>query len=166
MARQQANPKPKSPPAKRAVDLHREEELVTWNEWFARSMDVMRRAVPESHHNRLAFRVTLVDGRPFAVKQVLAHVARGRCTIGPSRWNETEAICDVITGYVFLGAGEDELPAAMCVSPATIASVECVLFPEEEDETPRTPFGFYKREGIDTPTQRREVEETLAEGPP
>lgn len=154
-----------SAPAKRAVDLGREEQLVTWDEWFARSMSIMKQAVPEPDHARLAYRVTLEDTRSFGVKQVVTHVARGKCTIGPSRWNEREAVCDVITGYLLLGAStDDDLPAALCVPPAEIASVECVLMPAGESEDQQTPFGFYKREGIDLPTERKEVEELLALG--
>lgn len=162
MAKRPSNPKPTSAPIKRAVDLGREEELVTWDEWFGRSMQVMKRAVPKGRHDRLAFRVALLDGRAFAVKQVITHVARGACTIGPSRWNEREAICDVITGYMFLGADESEMPSTLCVSPASITSVECVLTGEEEDETSHTPFGFYKREGIDAPVEVKEVEERFS----
>lgn len=150
---------------KRTVDLGREEELVTWDEWFKRAMEIMSQAIPKEHPQlleRLAFRVSLADGRVFAVRQVLAHVARGKCTIGPSRWNEREAICDVITGYVLVGAGEDEFPSAMCVPPTMIASVECVLVPSDADEAAKpTPFGFYKRDGLDVPTQRKEIEEPL-----
>lgn len=155
-------PAPAPPIAKRTVDLGREEELVTWDEWFARAMDVMQHAVPTANHDRLAFRVGLADGRVFAVKQVLAHVARGACTIGASRWHEREAICDVITGYMLLGAGEDELPSTLCISPSMITSVECLLAPRDENgesDGPPAPFGFYKREGILAPVQRREIDE-------
>lgn len=149
---------------KRTVDLGREEELVTWNEWFGRSMAAMKHAVPKAHHDRLAFRVALADGRVFSVRQVLSHVARGKCTIQPSRWNEREAICDIITGYLFIGVGDDEMPTALCVSPLTISSVECVLVSEDDaEQAHRAPFGFYKREGMDVPTERKEVEETLVQ---
>ncbi|MDX2115947.1 MAG: hypothetical protein SFZ24_10080 [Planctomycetota bacterium] len=155
-----------APPVKRTVDLGRDEELVTWDEWFNRSMAIMRQAVPEKHHDRLAFRISLGDGRTFNVKQVVTHVSRGRCTITSSRWNEREAICDVITGYMLLGADEEGIPAALCVSPSTITSVECLLVPPDDDDpSTHTPFGFYKREGIDVSTQRKEVEEPLALGP-
>lgn len=132
---------------------------MTWDEWFARSMEVMKQVIPAGQHDRLAYRVTLLDGRTFGVKQAMAHVARGTCTIGPSRWNESEAICDVITGYMFLGAGDDELPGALCVEPTSIVSVECLLIPEQESGGPSTPFGFHKREVLDVPVERREVEE-------
>ncbi|MBL8745083.1 MAG: hypothetical protein JNK58_01865 [Phycisphaerae bacterium] len=144
---------------KRTVDLGREEELVTWDEWFGRSIALMKEAIPDKFHDRLAFRVGLADGRSFGVKQVIAHVARGACTIGPSRWNDREAVCDVVTGYMLMGAGEDEIPSALCVSPVLIISVECVLAPEPEEDSSATPFGFYKREGIDVPVERKEVEE-------
>jgi len=157
-------PTPKRAIIKRTVDLGREEELVTWDEWFSRSMEVMRQAVPDALHERLAFRVSLADGRVFSVRQVVTHVARGKCTIGPSRWNDEEAICDVITGYALLGAGEDSLPAALCVPATMITSIECMLVPSEEDESSENPapFGFYKRDGIEVPTNRKEVEEPLA----
>lgn len=162
MSKKPSNPKSRRGAIKRTVDLGREEELVTWDGWFARSMEVMREAVPKLHHDRLAFRVALVDGRIFGVRQVMVHVARGSCSIGPSRWNEREAICDVITGYVLLGAAEDGAPSTLCVSPASISSVECILIPEIEDDTAATPFGFYKREGIDVPVKRKEVEEKFS----
>ncbi len=162
MAKPPTKPAKRSGLVKRTVDLGREEELVTWNEWFARSMAAMKHAVPKEHHERLSFRVALADGRVYSVRQVLAHVARGKCTIQPSRWNEREAICDIITGYLFLGVGDDEVPTALCVSPLMITSVECALV-SEDDASPehRTPFGFYKREGMHVPTGRKEVEETL-----
>lgn len=159
MTKKPSNTSKRSATIKRTVDLGREEELVTWDEWFGRSIALMKEAIPEKLHDRLAFRVGLADGRVFGVKQVLAHVARGTCTIGPSRWNDREAICDVITGYMLLGAGDDEVPSTLCISPTLIVSVECVLVPEQEDDTPATPFGFYKREGINIPVERREVEE-------
>jgi hypothetical protein len=145
----------------RTVDLGREEELVTWDEWFGRSLTAMKEAVPKKHHGRLAFRVSLADGRMFSVKQILAHVAHGACTLGPSRWSDSEAVCNVITGYMFLGVDESETPSTLCVSPATITSVECVLVGDDEEDSPRTPFGFYKREGLDAAVERKEVEEKL-----
>lgn len=152
-----------TPPVHRTVDLGREEELVTWNEWLARTMHAMRQIIPSEQHDRLAFRVTLDDTRQFMVRQVLTHVARGTCTIGPSRWNEREAVCDVITGYMFVGAGEDQNPSALGVSPASIASVECVLVPEQHDDEEPTPFGFYKRDGNEPLTEQKEVIETLVQ---
>lgn len=146
---------------KRTVDLGREDELVTWNEWMERAMQVMQQAVPAEKHDRLTFRLTLADRRQFNVRQVLAHVARGSCTIGPSRWNEREAICDIITGYMFVGAGDDEQPSALCVPPSFIRAIECVLFEAEESEKTNTPFGFYKREDLHVPLEKRDVTEPL-----
>lgn len=147
---------------KRTVDLGREEELVTWNEWMERSSQVMKQAVPAESHERLAFRLTTGDRRQFIVRQVIAHVARGKCTIGPSRWNEREAICDVITGYMFAGTGDDGRPSALCIPPTYVRSIECILLPEEEEDQPKAPFGFYKREDFKVPHEKKEVEEVLA----
>jgi len=129
------------------VDLGREDELVTWQEWLSRSMAAMREAIPQSDHERLIFRITLHDGRAFAASNVLTHVSRGMCTLVPNRWVEDEhaaaaqgsAICEVITGYIFLGSGDDELASALCVPPTEIASVECVL--TKADPEPES-FGF------------------------
>ncbi len=137
----------KSAPATRVVDLGREDELVTWQEWLGRSMEAMREAIPESDHDRLIFRITLHSGRAFAAKNVLTHVSRGMCTLVPERWVEDEQattvrgmpICEVITGYIFLGSGDDELASALCVPPTEIASVECVL--TESQPGPES-FGF------------------------
>lgn len=150
-----------APIVKRSVDLGREEELVTWNEWFERSGQVMQQAVPKEMHERLAFRLTLGDRRQFIVRQVLTHVARGKCTIGPSRWNEREAICDVITGYMFVGRGSDDQPSALCVPPTYIRALECILLPDESEQP--HPFGFYKRDEVRVPHERKEVEETLVQ---
>ncbi len=149
----------------RTVDLGREEEFVTWQEWFARTMVQMRQIVPEEAHDRLAFRVALADGRMLAVRQVLTHVVKGRCSLQSSRWSDAEAICDVITGYMFIGVGSDEHLTALAVPPTEILSIETLLVPESEeqneDPSNTTPFGFYKREGIDVPTEQREIEERL-----
>lgn len=142
----------------RVVDLGREDELVTWHEWMRRCEAVMRDAVAEEQRDHLVFRVTLVDGRAFAVAHSMTHVARGKCELVPNRWADPEAakdskildvevICDVITGYIFVGVGEDNLPTTLGVAPSEILSVECVYVePEEEPE----PFGFaraLKQEG-------------------
>ncbi|HBS28249.1 MAG TPA: hypothetical protein DEB06_02085 [Phycisphaerales bacterium] len=162
-------PTPAQPDAisHRTVDLGREEEFITWQDWFGRAMAHMREVLPPEAHASLAFRVTLADGRQFAVRQVLTHVVRGRCTLQPSRWNEHEAVCDVITGYQFLGVGEDERLTSLVVPPVAIESVECVLVagegePSDEPDETRTPFGFYKREALEKPVEQREVEEQLA----
>lgn len=146
----------------RTVDLGREEEFVTWQEWCARTMTHMRQVVPAEHHARLTFRITLVDGREFGARQVLTHVVRGLCSLEESRWSEAEAVCDVITGYLFIGVGADGLLSTLAVPPAAIHSVETVMIPEFESESQDmpTPFGFYKREGgVDVPTEQREIEE-------
>ena len=149
----------------RIVDLGREDELVTWQEWLGRAMSTMREAVEEPDHDKLVFRITLHDGRAFAAKHVLTHVSRGMCSVVPERWVEDEdathvkgqPVCEVITGYMFLGSGEDELPTALCVPPTEIASVECVL-PETVDEP--EPFGFAAaRLRLDAKTSMEEIEE-------
>ena len=134
-------------PETRIVDLGREDELVTWQEWLGRSMEAMREAVPKKDHERLVFRITLHDGRAFAASNVLTHVSRGMCSIVPNRWVEDEKathikgmpVCEVITGYIFMGSGEDELAAALCVPPKQISTVECVL--TESQPGPES-FGF------------------------
>jgi hypothetical protein len=131
----------------RIVDLGREDELVTWQEWLGRAMSTMQESVEENQRDRLVFRVTLRDGRAFVAKHVLTHISRGMCSIVPDRWVEDEKathvngspVCEVITGYMFLGTGDDALPTALCVPPVEIASVECVL-PTVLDEP--EPFGF------------------------
>lgn len=133
--------------ASRIVDLGREDELVTWQEWLGRSMEAMREAIPKQDHDRLVFRITLHDGRAFAASNVLTHVSRGMCTIMPDRWVENEKVktirglpvCEVITGYMFIGSGDDELASALCVPPTEISSVECVL--TEAHAGPES-FGF------------------------
>lgn len=150
----------------RTVDLGREEEFVTWQEWFARTMAHMQGAVPAELHERIAFRVSLADGRMFAVRQVMTHVVKGRCSLQASRWSDAEAICDVITGYMFMGVGEDQHMTTLAVPPTEIASVEAVLVGvtagdgEDSDEN-SSPFGFHKREGLDVPTEQREIEEKV-----
>lgn len=150
----------------RTVDLGREEEFITWQDWFGRAMGLMRQVLPEEAHGNLAFRVTLTDGRQFAVRQVLTHVVRGKCTLQPSRWNEQEAVCDVITGYQFLGVGEDQFLTSLTVPPTGIESVECVLVrpggdEDSESDTSKAPFGFYKREALALPLEQREIEEKI-----
>lgn len=147
---------PQPPIVHRVVEVGREEELVTWNEWFARTQHAMKEIVPADKHERLQFRVTLVDGRQFLVRQLMSHVSRGLCTIGPSRWNANEAVCDVITGYLMVGVGDDHELSAISVPPTEIMTVECVLTPGEDE---RAPFGFYAREGLTVPSKRSEVDE-------
>ena len=151
----------------RTVDLGREDELVTWQEWFARSMLQMKQLVCEDEHERLAFRVTLADGRGFAVRQVTTHVVKGRCSLEDNRWSDTTAICHVITGYLMYGVGEDGVLTTVAVPPTEIASIECVLVPAQDDEDAENagsggvPFGFYSRKAMDVPAEQREVEEEL-----
>ncbi len=149
----------------RTVDLGREDELVTWQEWLGRAMSTMREAVQEADQDKLVFRITLRDGRAFAAKHVLTHISRGMCTLVPDRWVEDDSathvqgqpVCEVITGYMFLGSGEDELPTALCVPPLEITSVECVL-PQTVDEP--EPFGFAAaRLRLDNKTSMEEVDE-------
>lgn len=153
----------------RTVDLGREDELITWQEWFGRTMTHMRSATPEEMHGRLAFRVTLVDGRQFAVRQVTTHVVKGRCSMEKTRWSDQFATCNVITGYMLSGADDDALAVTIALPPAEISSVECVFVPTDEEEAEdaaherngRVPFGFYSKRALNVPTETREVEEQL-----
>lgn len=163
----------------RVVDLGREDELVTWHEWMQRCDAVMRGALTEEQRESVVFRVTLVDGRALAVAHSLTHVAKGKCEIVPNRWVDMElkdsadakgavvggdAICDVITGYMFVGVGEDNLPTTIAVTPTEIETVECVyVAPEEEPE----PFGFARalmKKG--QPTMGEVVEKATSHEPP
>lgn len=159
-------------PLHRTVDLGREEEFVPWRDWFGRTMGEMQQVVPASEHRRLQFRVTLDDGRQFLIRQVLTHVVKGRCSLEKSRWNEAEAVCDVITGYLFMGLDGDGIFSAISVPPRAVASVECVLAPPESEDdgeegkggsVSSEPFGFYKRESIELPPAQREIEEPVGE---
>ncbi|MGP1347926.1 MAG: hypothetical protein ACTS3F_14815 [Phycisphaerales bacterium] len=155
----------------RAVDLGREDHLVTWGEWFGRSQAAMSSVLPEEFRDKLLFRATLVDGRQFLVREVRSHVSRGRCTIEKTRWHDRDAICDVITGYLFIGHDGMGLPTTVSVLPTDIATVECVLAavprpagPNAEpandlDET--MPFGFaaFEQRLRELPTRVEEVEE-------
>ena len=68
----------------------------------------------------------------------------------------------MITGYLLLGVGPEMHPTALCAPPTMISSVECVLTPgEDETEGTPVPFGYYKREGMEVPTQHSSVEETI-----
>jgi len=166
---------------RRLVDLGREEAGVPCAAWFSRASPGMRLLVEQGVMPRLprAFRVTLRDGRPYAVFSVKTHIARGKC--GDSgHWREPRErdgaadMCDVITGYSLVGTAHDGRPVVLTVPPDEIASVECVLVqghpgqvapdtdgdgkPDEDD----VPFGFAaftKRE--DTPELTEEEEPTL-----
>ena len=150
----------------RTVDLGREDELVTWQDWFARTMDQMSERVGEECCERLAHRVTLADGRQFAVRQITTHVVKGRCSMEKTRWSDHFATCNVITGYMFYGVDDDSLMTTIAVPPAEIVSIECVLVPTEEEENElengsASPFGFHSRKALKVPAEQREVEEDL-----
>ncbi len=140
----------------RHVDLGREDELVTWAEWFQRSADTLESFLASAiaqakdagadtseqldDHGRpfpdaaRVFRVSLKDGRTFAVSAVQTHTSRGRCFPGDNdRWAQdsegSKPTCDVITGYTLVGAGPDGRPTALSVPPEHITSVEAVLVP-------------------------------------
>ena len=155
----------------RSVDLGREDHLVTWGEWFGRSHAAMASVLPEEFRDSLLYRATLVDGRQFLVREVRSHVSRGTCTIEKTRWHERDAICDVITGYLFIGHDGTGLPTTVSVLPTDIATVECVLAAipkpagaesepgDDPDET--MPFGFaaFEKRMRELPTRVEEVEE-------
>jgi len=154
----------------RTVDLNRENELITWQEWMARSMAQMKEIVPAGQHENLAFRITLLDGRAFAVKRFSTYVVKGRCSLEATRWSDHFKTCNVVTGYMFYGLGEDMLPSSLCVPPDMIASIECVLVPiasegenpdEDQNPTRKVPFGFYPRETFESPLEQKEVEEEM-----
>lgn len=151
--------KPKAPATKehhsRAVDLGREEQFVTWSEWFGRTMAHMSEVVPAEQRDKLQFCITLADGRRFLVRQVLTHVVRGRCSLDPTRWDDGGAVCDVITGYMLLGENDEGDVTVVSVPPTEISTVECILKREED----RAPFGFRKHEALSLPCQQREIEE-------
>ncbi|GEM_PF-1860924 len=210
----------------RRVDLGREDQLVTWAEWFQRSAAALDAFIELQHqqHQRLlaqhagsssdqfdganddhdhdstntnsntntddpqpndpqtadpprgpsgggakVFRVTLTDGRPFAVTAVHTHMNRGRCFVGKDRWGEENKVCDVITGYTMIGAGPDNRPTALSVPPTQIASVECVLIPPrqhanalekpKENDTQAEAFGFARFAQMRDRPQLQEVDD-------
>ncbi|MCA9292844.1 MAG: hypothetical protein KDA20_03425 [Phycisphaerales bacterium] len=164
----------------RVVDLGREEEYIPWAEWFARTSASMEQLVKagQAPDGPRVFRVTLQDGRPFAVMSVQTHIARGKCELVPNRWSEggvgpggrMEAICDVITGYTLVGAGPDGRPAVVSVPPREIASVECVVMVpmpgmegmDEGDGTMPEPFGFAAfKQRLEKPEVKEVEEPTL-----
>ena len=150
---------PASVRPRRVVDLGREDALVPWAEWFHRASAMMDHVVSEGMIPAMprTFRVTLTDGRPFAVFSVKTHIAHGKCS-DSGRWcepgaNATTETCDVITGYSLVGTAHDGRPCVLTVPPAEIASVECVLVPEGavpqaggdekgEKKDAEIPFGF------------------------
>lgn len=178
----------------RSIDLGREDELVPWSEWFRRaatSMEQVLQALPAPEPKperpstpRWVFRVTLIDGREFAITQVSTHISRGRCFLGENRWdvgptkrevtesagkvasviNAGSPICDVITGYTMMGNGNDGLPTVLNVPPHMIASVEGVLLPRRPstDKKEDEPFGFarWAAQQNEGDPELTEVEET------
>jgi hypothetical protein len=151
----------------RLVDLGREEERVPWSEWFVRSAQAMEQVVQAGSLPDLprVFRVTLRDGRPFAVLSVKTHIARGKCQDMLRGWCElpkpaagdggggaNSELCDVITGYTLVGTDHNGRPVVLAVPPTEIASVECLLVPQAQlqqkagqrsaDDPDDEPFGF------------------------
>ena len=118
--------------AKPRIDLGRQGDFITWNEWIGRSGEAAHAALPEDERDRLRLVVTLKDGRRLRVHSTQVHAH------DPGE----ESPVAVITGYVFVGhyAGdlERESVISVAVPPAMIASVEWVEQPETED----TSFGF------------------------
>lgn len=165
-----------SPRARRVVDLGREDAMVPWAEWFHRASHGMDLFVEQGVMPRMArtFRVTLADGRPFAVFSVKTHIAKGKCSTGgawhePSDGGSTPSdACDVITGYSLVGTASDGRPCVLTVPPVEIASVECVLVEGGSGETAgegedaeTVPFGFAAfAHRKDTPEYLEEEEPT------
>lgn len=169
-------------PRLRTIDLGREGHLVTWQEWFARTAQLMAASVAPEQRNHLHFRVTLKDSHiPYAIRRVMTHIARGACYPDESRWSErviagartlpeaagttepvvgTKGICNIITGYMLQGFGPDMKPTTLSVTPCQIASVECVL---SEPKTSGEPFGFaaFHTMKEDQAPEMEEVEETV-----
>jgi len=134
------------------VDLGREHARVPWMEWFRRASEGMDVFVEQGVMPELprAFRVTLRDGRPYAVFSVKTHIAHGKCGVSGD-WREAAIgqadVCDVITGYTLVGTAHDGRPVVLTVPPQEIASVECVLVQahpgqREEKDKDDVPFGF------------------------
>ena len=155
----------------RQVDLGREDFLVPWAQWFQRASAALHQFFPLGEGQKPVFRVTLVDGRMFAITHVQTHVSRGKCFVGTNRWGEKDAVCDVITGYTLAGTGPDRRPMALVLPPDMIASVECVAVSEAEakkndDEGKggdgKEPFGFAAWQTWDGTLQLEEVEELHA----
>lgn len=175
----QITPSPGAPNhTSRTVDLGREDEYVPWAEWFGRSAALLDHLVQQGQapQGPRVFRVTLQDGRPFAVMSVQKHIARGKCELVPNRWSESgvgpggkfEPICDVITGYTLVGTGPDGRPTVLSVPPTEIASVECVVLVEMlgstelgegDSEDVELPFGFAAFKHRLAKPQVEEVEE-------
>lgn len=178
------------------IDLNREDQLVPWAEWFVRADIAMNqyigsdagramlppgvelKATPEglidfaSLPFRKIFRVTLTDGRVFATLGVQHHVAKGKCNVGTDRWGNTDATCDVITGYTLIGTANDGLPSTMTITPCKISSVECVLLPKpgvlkqlqeakQDPQDDNEAFGFARYASLKDDPQIQELEEPI-----
>lgn len=156
----------------RQVDLGREDELVPWSAWFQRASAALAQFHPLGETQKPIFRVTLIDGRVFAITHVQTHVSRGKCFVGTNRWGEQDAVCDVITGYTLAGRAGDGRPTALVIPPAMIASVECVAIdamPDpaavangKKDDGSDQPFGFAAYREWDGDLTVHEVDETEA----
>jgi len=178
------------------IDLNREDQLVPWAEWFMRADVAMNQflvsdagrammpggtvnTTPEGHIDfaslpfRKIFRVTLNDKRVFAALGVQHHIAKGKCHAGTDRWGNTNATCDVITGYTLIGSANDGMPSAITITPCMIASVECVLLPKPgalkqlqaakgDPENDKEPFGFARYASLKDNPQIQELEEPAA----
>ena len=179
----------------RRNDLNREDQLVPWAEWFMRADQAMNQFIasdagrammppgvvavtPEGQLDfnqlpfRKVFRVTLTDGRMFAALGVQHHVAKGKCHAGTDRWGNTDATCDVITGYTLLGTANDGIPSTITIPPCSIKSVECVLLPKpgmlaqvqqanKDPENEKEPFGFARYASVKDNPQFTELEEPI-----
>jgi hypothetical protein len=155
------------------MDLGREHARVPWMEWFKRASDGMDLFMEQGVMPALprAFRVTLRDGRPYAVFSVKTHIAERKCGASGD-WREAvdgqRDVSDVITGYSLVGTAHDGKPVVLTVPPEEIASVECVLVQghpgqrEKETDADEIPFGFaaFTKEPR-TPEMTEEEEPTL-----
>ncbi|MEM1167168.1 MAG: hypothetical protein AAGI30_12865, partial [Planctomycetota bacterium] len=159
----------------RQIDLGREDELVPWSAWFHRASHALRQFKQLPEGAAAVFRVTLIDGRVFAVTHVQTHVSRGKCMVGTDRFGESDPICDVVTGYTLVGSSGDRRPTALVVPPAMIASVECVAVDaaalqkaaeqaEKKAQDESEPFGFAAWRTWDGDLTVHEIDEVEAKG--
>jgi len=120
--------------AKPRIDLGRQGELITWNEWIGRAGEAARRHLDEAARDALRLIVTLRDGRRICVSHTEVHAH------DPGEDSPMAAI----TGYVFLGhylnTPHTERVVSIAVPPYAIASVEWNELPEEKDADKT--FGF------------------------
>lgn len=143
----------------RAVDLGREDQLVPWSEWFNRTGASMSKVIKPEMRKHMRFRVTLTDGRVYTVRRAMSHVARGRCSLEPTRWDPEGSVCDVITGYQLMGNDPAGNISMLAVTPDMIRCVECVIMRPKDEE--KEPFGFANWAKIrDEDPGLTEVEET------